>query len=82
MSKWIPVCKDCGTMNLVVDAWVVWDTVADQWVVDGVSDVYDSSQCYNEECASYEEEVNIDWVLPEDVKPTSQDALDAKVERF
>ena len=47
-----------------------------------IDNVYDSSQCYNEECTSYEEEVNIDWVLPEDVKPTSQDALDAKVERF
>ncbi len=79
MSKWIPVCKDCGTMNLVVDAWVVWDTVADQWVVDGVSDM---SECANEDCVGYEGYVNVDWVLPEDVKPTSQDALDAKVERF
>ena len=79
MSKWIPVCKECGTMNIGADALVVWDTELNNWDIDNV---YDSSQCYNEECASYEEEVNIDWVLPEDVKPTSQDALDAKVERF
>ena len=42
MSKWIPVCKDCGTMNLVVDAWVVWDTVADQWVIYGLRGEGDS----------------------------------------
>ena len=66
-------------MNVVVDAWVVWDTAKNDWVIDGMSE---ESQCSNAYCDSYEGDVWIDWVLPEDVKPTSQDALDVKVEKF
>ena len=79
MSNYIPVCKDCYTMNVVVDAWVVWDTAKNDWVIDGMSE---ESQCSNADCDSYEGDVWIDWVSPEDVKPTSQEALDTKVEKF
>ena len=42
-SNYIPVCKECGTMNLGAEAIVVWDTELKNWVLTNVIPFF---QCF------------------------------------
>lgn len=50
----IAACENCGSANVVKDAWATWDPDALDWVI---KDVFDHEWC--EDC---EDETRIDWV--------------------
>lgn len=78
--KYVPVCEECQTQSVVVEGGAVWDTAKDDWVLEYL---YETSRCTNVKCEAfkYGGDISIDWVLPEDVKPTPQETFDYSVER-
>ena len=63
----IPVCEECQTQSLKVEASAIWSVEENNWVLYDVGDV---CHCQNEDCDTYEEneDVFLDWVAPEEVK--------------
>lgn len=43
MSKVRKVCKECGSEDVVVDAWVGWNVETQEW--DTVENVFDMEYC-------------------------------------
>ena len=50
----IPVCSHCGSENVKVDAYAVWDAETQQWEV---SETFDKG-AYCQECDG---ETRVDW---------------------
>ena len=50
------ICRDCGGNNVCRDAWAVWDTDEQDWVLGAV---FDDGHCEDCECEARLEEVEL-----------------------
>ncbi len=51
------ICKECGSENVVMDAWVKWNPEKDDWEIDTV---HDNAFCYDCEGETTIVDVEID----------------------
>jgi len=72
--KYVPVCEECQTASILVNAEVFWSVEENNWIL---YDYYDQTRCMNIDCDAFEEggEVGINWILPEDVKKTEEKVI-------
>ena len=59
MTSWKPLCKECGSENLIVDAVLRWDIDEAKWMVYGESNF---TKCLNEDCDKWEDDTLVDWI--------------------
>lgn len=59
------VCANCGSDNVVTDAWVSWDIDSQQWVID---DIFDNDYCKSceGETTIQDEEIEDENNIPND----------------
>ncbi|MCY1456569.1 hypothetical protein D9M71_737980 [compost metagenome] len=50
MSRVIMVCRHCGSENVLKDAWVSWNTDAQDWELECVLDHTYCEDCEKEDC--------------------------------
>lgn len=51
------ICKDCGTDNVVRDAWAAWSPHENKWVLETT---FDHAHCFNCEGQTSLEEIEYD----------------------
>lgn len=57
MKKRKMICKECGSENVMIDSWAVWDFAKQEWALYDVLDDAWCGQC-EEECSIKEVETD------------------------
>ena len=57
--RWKPVCNECGSEDLIVDAILRWNVEQKTWTVYTESNI---TKCLNENCDNWEADTLCDWI--------------------
>jgi hypothetical protein len=57
--RWKPICNECGSEDLIVDAILRWNVEQKTWAVYTESNI---TKCLNEECDNWEQDTYVDWI--------------------
>lgn len=63
--KELPVCRECGSTEVLADAYAAWNVSAQQWEIDNVFD----KGAYCNRCDS---EASLMWVAVDEVSDTKK----------
>jgi len=58
MAKEKPVCTECGSDEVLCDAWAEWDEEAQEWVLNNTFD--------HTHCSACDGECSVNWVEAKD----------------